>query len=528
MINGNFAAWVDRNNRGLRTWIVPVAGAMTIATPATSLRSIAVGSHDTDPAPPDIAASSSAGPTREGRIKPDISANGLTVVAARSEDKNSAAPGALTSSKNGTSMAAPIVAGACACLFECKGAGLNWFDLKQILWDTAGSPAVGIPSNKYGFGYLQMGAACATPATDVDAWLRDHTTDIGDEPFVGGTAWLSPDIEVQDLGGAPVANPTHDPMNLINNLVEVTVRNRGSQTARNVQVFLYWADPATNLPYPAEWQSIGIYTGDPNWVVESNMIVIPQLATGATTGVTYGWAPPAPGSNIRGDDHFCLMVRLETEADPSNVNAGGWPVIRGSNNIALRNTHIVAAPAPGDDEDAETGFYVIGTEDIDGLWIDTEDLSAEVIYTMPIQALVYRDANLINKHGKRPQYGQDCGVDPLREMKRTLKRGEIEMRTGITGAEYLEIENGIVRIRKSSNEKLFIPKLNLAERAKMPVNLRARKAKLAKEKGYVHVGQYTGGRRASGVSLEIWKKIPRESKYRSYKKEGKLIIEKLN
>lgn len=530
VINGNFAAWVDRNNRGglgnFRGWIGSIAGNMTIATPATSLRSISVGAHDTAlPVPPNISAFTSAGPTRDGRVKPDITANGTTVLAARSDDKNAAAAGALTSSKSGTSMAAPIVAGACACLFECRGAGLNWFDLKQILWDTAGSPTVGIPSNKFGFGYLQMGTACATPATDVDIWLKDHSTDIGDEPFVGGTAWLSPDIEIQDLGGTLVANPTHNPANLINNLVEVTVRNKGTQTARNVQVFLHWADPATNLPYPAQWKSTGIYTGDPNWVIESNMIVIPQLAASATTTVKFGWAPPAPGSNIRGDDHFCLLARLETEADPSNINAGGWPVIRGSNNIALRNTHVFSIP-PGD-EDAETAFYVIGTDDVDGLWINAEGLRAEVIYTMPVKALIYRDANLVNKHGKRPPYGRDCGVDPLLEMKRTLKRAEIEMRTGITGAEYLEIENGIVRIHKSSKEKLFIPVLNLAERAKMPVNLRVRNVKLEKEKGYVHVGQYTGGRRASGVSLEIWKKIPRELKYRSYKKEGKLVIEKL-
>ena len=531
VINGNFAAWVDRNNRRRREWNEPTVGNMTIATPATSLRSIAVGAHDgakdaNGRLQPEAEVFTSAGPTRDGRVKPDISANGLRIAAAASTDKNALANNDLTFQLSGTSMAAPIVAGACACLFECKGSSLNWFDLKQILWDTAGSPSQGIPSNKFGFGYLQMGAACVTPVTDVDVWLKGHSEDTGDEPFVGEPNWVSPDIEIQSLGGEPVANPTHNPTNLINNLVKVIVRNRGNQTARNVQVFLHWADPATNLPYPAAWQSTGIYTGDPNWVIESNIIVIPELAARATTSVTFGWAPPAPGSNIKRDDHFCLLVRIETEADPSNINAGGWGVIRGSNNIALRNTHVVEAP--DGDNDAETSFYVIGTDDIDGLWIDTENLEAEIFYAMPVQALVYRDANLISKYGKRPIFGQECGVDPLREMKRALKGEDIEMRTGITGADYLEIADGIVRIRKSSKARLFIPVLNLAKYTKMPVNLKARKVKLAKEKGYVHVGQYTGGRRASGVSLEIWEKISRESNYRSYKKEGKLIIEKLS
>jgi len=528
VINGSFAAWVERNNRGLRSWVGSISGNMTIATPATSLRSIAVGAHDTKlPEPPNIANFSSAGPTRDGRVKPDICANGTSVWASRSTNKNAAFPGALTSRKSGTSMSAPITAGACACLFECKGAGLSWFDIKQILWDTAGSPAVGIPSNNFGFGYLQLGTACETPVTDVDIWIKDHETDSGVEPFVGSVQWLSPDINIQDLGRAPVANPTHDPNNLINNLVEVTVRNRGSQMARNVQVFLHWADPATNLPYPAEWQSAGIYTGDPNWVVENNLIVVQQLAAGASTNVTFGWAPPAPGSNIRGDDHFCLMVRLETEADPSNINAGGWPVIRGSNNIALRNTHVVAAPDTGDDDILETTFYVIGSDDIDGLWIDNKALKSEITYTMPVQALVYRDANIVNQFGKRAPYGQECGIDPLKELKRTLKREEIEMLTGITGAEFLEIKNGNVHILKNPNSRLFIPKLNIADGAKMPVSLRAYEVKLEKEKGYIHAGQYSGGRRASGVTLEIWKELPRERKYRSYKEEGKLIVEEL-
>ncbi|MEM6771630.1 MAG: S8 family serine peptidase, partial [Bacteroidota bacterium] len=194
VINGNFAAWVERNNRRLRSWGTPVAGSMTIATPATSLRSIAVGAHDVTAGTPNTTAFTSAGPTRDGRIKPDISANGLSVTAARSTDRNSATPGSNTSVKSGTSMAAPIVAGACACLFECRGAGLNWFDLKQILWNTAGSPAAGIPSNKFGFGFLQMTSACTTPDPDVDAWLRDDVPDTGVEPYVGGISWRSPDI----------------------------------------------------------------------------------------------------------------------------------------------------------------------------------------------------------------------------------------------------------------------------------------------------------------------------------------------
>lgn len=529
VINGAFAAWLERNNRFRRTWVGPTSGDMTIATPATSIRSIAVGSHDTaNPEPPNIAASSSAGPTRDGRIKPDISANGLGVFAARALNKNTNPASNLTFSQDGTSMAAPMVAGAVACLFECRGAGMNWFDAKQILWDNAGSPAIGIPSNKFGYGYLQMAGTCGAPNADGDVWLRDHATDTGIEPFVGGTSWLSPDIQVQDLARNPVANPTHDPASLISNLVQVTVRNRGSQKARNVQVFLHWADPGTNLPFPTTWNIDGIYTGDPNWIIENNFIVIPELDPGASMDVTFGWAPPAPGSNLRGDDHFCLLVRLETEADPSNIATGGWDKIRGSNNIALRNTHVQALPADDDSDAVETNFYMIGTNDIDSLWVETEDLSADVILNFPVEALVYRDARIISRYGKRGGYGSDCKDDILRRLRRTLKPEQAEMITGITGARAIVVKNGIAMIHKDPKQRLFIPRVLIRDGAKMPIAVRGIKPRLHQsDKGMIHVGQTTGGKRATGVTLEVWKELPKERKFKSWKEDGKLIIKRI-
>ena len=362
-------------------------------------------------ATPTIWVSSSRGPTRDGRIKPEIAANGRTVMAARSRNMNDAAPGALYVPKTGTSMAAPLVGGASALLFECRGAGATWADVKQILTDTAGvqgsaagSPLIPVPSNAFGFGYLQMGSACAAPATDVDVWLRDHTSDTtGAEPFTGAVAYLSPDIEVLDTTGAPVPNPTYHPTNRFNNLIRVTVRNRGTQTARNTEVFLYWGDPATNIPFPAEWRSTGIYTGAPAYVNQTNKIVIPELPGLSTTQVTFAWAPPAPASGLAGDDHFCLMARLENEADSSDIGSGGWSSIRASNNIALRNTHVQPAPtAPGSgDEEAEMTFYVEGTADTDTLMIEVDMLEGVPELHVPVRTLPWRDRRLIERVASR-------------------------------------------------------------------------------------------------------------------------------
>jgi hypothetical protein len=57
--------------------------------------------------------------------------------------------------------------------------------------------------------------------------------------------------------------------------------------------------------------------------------------------VDFAWAPPAPGSNLAGDNHFCLLVRLEHQADVSNIGAGGFPSIPASNNLGLRNVGVV-------------------------------------------------------------------------------------------------------------------------------------------------------------------------------------------
>jgi len=345
VVNGSFNAWVDRNNRFISAWQAPFLNeaTMTLGVPSTCRRAITVGAHDKTQPTPAIAAFSGLGPTRDGRIKPEIATVGQNLTSTRPRDMLSPLAGqALYSAVSGTSFSAPIVAGACALLFQCRGAGASLFDLLQVLTDTAGTAALVVPSNAFGFGFLQMANACTQPATDVDVWLRDDVPDTGSEPFTGSYFWGSPDVQVLDTAGNPVANPTHNPAARFNNIVRVTVRNRGTQMARNVEAFLYWADPGTNIPFPAQWRSTGIFVGGaPNFPAQSNVIVIPQIAGAASVDVDFAWAPPAPGSSLAGDSHFCLLVRLEHPADVSNVSAGGFPSITASNNLGLHNVGVV-------------------------------------------------------------------------------------------------------------------------------------------------------------------------------------------
>jgi subtilisin family serine protease len=523
VINGAFEGWIDRNNRGRRAWTAPVENQGTLAVPACSLRAISVGNHDRTAPLPNIRATSSCGPTRDGRIKPDISAVGTNVNAPWYQLINTAAPGNFYNSIGGTSMAAPMVAGTVALMFQCRGAGLAWSDIKQLLQDNAAAPAVGIPSNTFGFGYLQAANLCAGPVPAVDIWLRDHSTDAGVEPFTGSVAWLSPDIEVLDMAGNPVSNPTHDPNNFVNNLVRVTVRNRGTVTARNVEVNLYWADPATNLPFPAEWKPDGIYTGDPNFVVQGNKLVISQLAAGAVTSVRYAWAPPAPGSNIRGDDHFCLIVRLEHEDDPSNIGAGGWAIIKGSNNIALRNTHV--QEVPGGSGDSDTAFFVNGSNDVDTLEIEAENVTARIELQFPIQALPWRDLSLINKLGvPRKPYGAECAGDPLLQRKESVKGRNVALFTGFQGVREIRFSGGIARLIGDNRTAMTLSDIRVQPGVKMPVRLKVVGAKIGRGAGFVHVRQRSSGKILGGISLELVRRLRKGRKLKTYLEDGRLII----
>ena len=526
VINGAFDAWVDRNNFGFLHWRDALADAGTIGVPGTARRLITVGAHDASGGPCQLASSSTpaidpdsgCGPTRDGRIKPEIAACG-NLLGALAWNRNQSQPDGYPlsdSSYAGTSFSAPLVAGAAALLFECRGGNLSASDIKQLLIASAKPPAAGVPSNAFGFGYLCMEGICAAPVGDVDVWLRDAPTDTGLEPFTGAVTWLSPDIELLDAAGVAVANPTHDPANLWNNLVDVTVRNRGGQTANNVAVYLYWADPATNLPFPSEWKTSGIYTGA-TFVEQGNAIVVPQLPAGGQITVRFAWAPPAAGSNISGDDHFCLLARVEHDSDPSNLNAGGWPVIAGSNNIALHNLHVVNASSA-----STMGFMVIGSGDDDALEIVQDGLSGELEVTLPTSGLPWRELALLEHMGKRPEYEAHASDDGAERLRRVLGTDEAARILNVAGVAEAHVDGPLIRL--IAREHLKLHSIRVRHGAKMPVRLTIREPKLHGSPGRIHVGQRSGGKRIGGVSLELRDALAPGPSYDVRRRDGKVEV----
>src|SRR2546428_6687886 len=107
------------------------------------------------------------------------------MTAPRSRDMNAAVPGAFYAAGSGTSRAAPLVAGACALLLECRGATATWANLKQILEDTADTTGLVIPSLGFGFGSLRVANPSPGPMPVTDACPRHEATDTGTEPSPG-------------------------------------------------------------------------------------------------------------------------------------------------------------------------------------------------------------------------------------------------------------------------------------------------------------------------------------------------------
>lgn len=169
---GRFDAWVSNGSARL-------AGgdsSHTIDEPGNAHRVITVGAFTTKAAwpseagdqdfsadypPGDIAYFSSRGPTRDGRTKPEVSAPGAWICAARSADAVAysylAHPDGKHMMELGTSMAAPHVSGAIALLFSLDP-GLTSEQARNILISTADADYFtgAVPNDTWGWGKIDV------------------------------------------------------------------------------------------------------------------------------------------------------------------------------------------------------------------------------------------------------------------------------------------------------------------------------------------------------------------------------------
>ena len=152
----------------------------TIDSPGSAAAALTVGAVDGDDRMADF---SSRGPAADGSTKPDLTAPGVGIVAAKSADSQIGEPvGTDYLRLSGTSMATPHVAGVAALLAQ-QHPGWQAGQLKAALMGSA-LRAEGVPALTQGSGRVDAAAATRLPVT-ADAGMLDfglqrwpHTDDV--------------------------------------------------------------------------------------------------------------------------------------------------------------------------------------------------------------------------------------------------------------------------------------------------------------------------------------------------------------
>jgi subtilisin family serine protease len=147
----------------------------TVTEPANADGVLAVGSFYTktftgNPASQGISSFSSLGPTRDGRIKPDLTAPGSVIYSARSFEADFEPIEIVPSPDNnyvilqGTSMSSPHVAGIAALVWE-SNPDLTGAQMRERLRRTASAPTDGSPVPNTTWGYGKVNALTAVTAS---------------------------------------------------------------------------------------------------------------------------------------------------------------------------------------------------------------------------------------------------------------------------------------------------------------------------------------------------------------------------
>src|SRR5262249_6047595 len=127
-------AWIERDDQGQSNFAPPNDNSSTLGSISCGENTIVVGSYDAHKTAKPISFFSSAGPTRDGRQKPEVSAPGHNVLAAKSRSVSG------VTRKSGTSMATPAVTGTLALVLaaaKAKGKSLSITDIRKIMTDAA-------------------------------------------------------------------------------------------------------------------------------------------------------------------------------------------------------------------------------------------------------------------------------------------------------------------------------------------------------------------------------------------------------
>jgi subtilisin family serine protease len=156
-----YHAWIERLDSAQSSFVSPTPG-FVLGSISCGQETICVGSYDAHKPARPLSYFSSNGPTRDGRNKPEVSAPGHDVIAARSGSGNGVVR------MSGTSMAAPAVSGLIALVFaeaRRQGKDIPSSRLRQLLMDGINQQGPG-GNGQWDPGY-GFGRACASVLASV-------------------------------------------------------------------------------------------------------------------------------------------------------------------------------------------------------------------------------------------------------------------------------------------------------------------------------------------------------------------------
>lgn len=169
-----------------------------------------------------------------------------------------------------------------------------------------------LPSNEEN---LPAALALIHDAGARELWLKDHSTDTGDEPSAvwTGTGWSHAFWVSPDIWTVPATLDQGATVNL-----NVRIRNNTGTTQSNVRLDVYFTDPRISLEFP-----------NPDATLIASRTTLSVPAGGST--VTVPWTVPV-GTNSWGERHWCVgAIVMHPDDLPLTTEA------RRSSNVAIRN-----------------------------------------------------------------------------------------------------------------------------------------------------------------------------------------------
>jgi len=271
----------------------------------------AVTSATRDPAKATISSFSSWGPTDDGRIKPDVVANGAGVLSSLAGSNTS------YGTYSGTSMSTPNACGSASLLIEQYGSlfpgqAMRASTLKSLLIHTADDRGNPGPDYKYGWGLVNVQAGADIIRDHLDFPAKQHitenqlTTSVTSQTYAfqwDGISPISATLGWTDPAGTATSTSDSRDSRLVNNLNLKIIAPNGSDFFPYVMPFVgTWTEASMALP-----ATTGVNNTDNTEQV--------QVAVPTTTG-TWQAVVSYSGPLTNSSQNYSLILSGSSETPP--------------------------------------------------------------------------------------------------------------------------------------------------------------------------------------------------------------------